>query len=249
MWTGSVVQLNVVKTETCPHTYQGAAVQGVTSWRRNTVAPQWCGSLEDNGGLHEAQVLACTQGELCEASRKNDSQGWMQRILHCKLQHSRPISMVMKWGSFMGTLTMATSTLESVLKLYILWHMVELPGYRFSLWHGICLPMTLTIVMPHPTRFFPAQFYPTQFWQHVVEIFAKPWKFKYMRKNRKFLPQLLLKLVASAAKAICTCLTSKNAYILSNGVGGRRDICKCLHSHKTIFLPQSFCNTVLPNMT
>jgi len=65
-------------------------------------------------------------------------------------------------------------------------------------------------------------------------------KFKYMRRNGKFLSQLLLKLAASVTKAICKCLMSKNVYILSNGVGGRRDVCKCLHSHKTIFLPQSF---------
>jgi len=51
------------------------------------MALQWCDSLEDNGGPHEAQVSACTQGELCEVSRKNDSQGWMRRILHRKLQH------------------------------------------------------------------------------------------------------------------------------------------------------------------
>jgi len=61
-----------------------------------------------------------------------------------------------------------------------------------------------------------------------------------LEKNRKFLPQLLLKLVASAITALCTPLMSKNVDILSNGVGRRRDVCKCLHSHKTIFLPQSF---------
>jgi hypothetical protein len=84
------------------------------------VALQWCGSLGDSSGPHEAQVSACTQGELCAASRRNDSRGWMRRILRRKLRHLFPISKVMKWRSFMGTMTLATSTSEYGLKLYIL---------------------------------------------------------------------------------------------------------------------------------